>query len=216
MSDEQRTDADYPSRRKVGAPCPRCGRMLTRMRRYADRPCRSCAARKGRDIMCAECGTEFYASPSQIARGRKYCSRRCWQRNARMTDEQYAENSQRLRVNRLGPGNPNFRHGERTGEHLQGWGVKHKGEEWCRVCGAQAEHLHHVVPRSICPAEAKRDLRNGLPLCASCHARWHRGSLKIPRSVFTAEEWDYITTIIGSPWLDHRYPESSDPWEVAA
>lgn len=88
------------------------------------------------------------------------------------------------------------------------WGPTAKGEHRCRPCGsAYALHLHHAVPRSICPKEAKADLRNGVPLCARCHMDWHQGK-PLPREMFTEDEWGYIETLIGPDWLDRRYPES--------
>lgn len=113
-----------------------------------------------------------------------------------------------------GERNPNYRHGRNTGETIRGWSVAEKGETCCRVCGGTSGglDLHHVVPRSKCPPEAKRDLRNGICLCHSCHRRFHTGTLTIPRSVFTPDEWRYISRLVltgrdTAGWLDKHYPD---------
>lgn len=33
--------------------------------------------RRGKTLACAHCGAEFYAGPTDVSRGRRYCSRRC-------------------------------------------------------------------------------------------------------------------------------------------
>lgn len=58
---------------------------------------------------------------------------------------------------------------------------------------------------------------NGITLCNRCHISWHRGGRVIPRALFTADEWAYLSslTLTGretAAWLDKHYP----PQEVAA
>jgi hypothetical protein len=93
------------------------------------------------------------------------------------------------------------------------WGIHLKPSDWCRNCGTTGVrlHLHHVIPRSKGQA-AKYDLRNGLQLCGTCHAGWHRRRTIVYREIFTAEEWAFISTIelLGENidvWLERRYPE---------
>jgi ribosomal protein L37AE/L43A len=87
------------------------------------------------------------------------------------------------------------------------WAISRKPAECCRNCGdpAQVLHLHHAVPRSLSPA-GKYDLRNGVQLCTRCHLGWHNGRVVLTRDIFTAEEWDFIQTLIGPTWLDKKYP----------
>ncbi len=159
---------------------------------------------------CAECGFVFLAKASDIKRGGgKYCSRACWRRNARLTDAQYETNAAAMRVSRSGPGNPQFKHGRRAGFTIRGWSIRDKDEEFCRACGAPASDLHHAVPRSLAPS-GRRDLRNGLPLCRSCHTSWHRRGVTLHRDLFTVEEWRFIETLIGPVWLDERYPDRGE------
>lgn len=118
-------------------------------------------------------------------------------------------------INRTGEANPGYKHGRRTGLNIRGWDPKAKGETCCRWCGATSIlHLHHAIPRSICPPEAKRDLRNGITLCNHCHPRWHKGTLTLPRAIFTGEEWAYISGLRlegrnTAAWLDKHYPLGS-------
>lgn len=100
---------------------------------------------------------------------------------------------------------------------MRGWSVAAKGEASCRNCGlSERLALHHAIPRSICPPLAKRDLRNGLPLCAVCHGRWHGRTLTIYRQVFTEEEWRYLSGVVltgrtTAGWLDANYPSRPQP-----
>ncbi len=78
--------------------------------------------------------------------------------------------------------------------------------------GLDGLHLHHVIPRSMCKA-TQTDLRNGIPLCRQCHAGWHERTLTVPRSVFTAEEWEFLIAapVLGQNvkvWLERNYPGS--------
>lgn len=103
------------------------------------------------------------------------------------------------------------------------WGIHLKPENCCRLCGVTGAslHLHHVIPRSMCTA-SKFDLRNGLPLCGTCHHKWHQRSVVIYRDVFAPDEWAYISTVelTGQrieAWLDDRYPaRPADGSEVVA
>lgn len=91
------------------------------------------------------------------------------------------------------------------------WGMHRKREDQCRNCGANGPlDLHHAVPRSLCKA-SKYDLRNGLPLCDTCHFGWHHKKLVIHRDVFKPEEWAFLTSLQlvdrdVRAWLDKHYP----------
>lgn len=152
------------------------------------------------------CGQDFYVIPARAGTA-KYCSKACM----------YRFLSETMRGSRQGKANPNFKHGKKAGWQLRGWSLAEKGETCCRHCGQTEGNiaLHHAVPRSICPPDAKRDLRNGIALCQPCHAKWHRGSLVLTRDIFTDAEWDYISSlkITGrdtSGWLDKHYPPTEE------
>lgn len=161
------------------------------------------------------CDVTFRTFPSV---NRRFCSPRCAYDSRAPQSPEQRETTRRLMVakDRRGERNPNFRHGRRTGENLRGWNPAAKGETCCRVCGdTGALDLHHAVPRSICPPAAKRDLRNGIVLCDSCHTKWHRVTLIVEREFFTADEWAYISTLelTGrdiAGWLDKHYPARED------
>lgn len=95
------------------------------------------------------------------------------------------------------------------------WGIHLKREPVCRSCKhppgpGQVLNLHHAIPRSLAPS-IKYDLRNGLPLCPACHLGWHRREVIVYRDAFTAEEWDFLSTLTfqgfnPEAWLEERYP----------
>ena len=89
-----------------------------------------------------------------------------------------------------------------------GFTLAAKGESECRYCGAPATDAHHAVPRSLSRA-GRDDLRNLLPLCRTDHDRFHSG-YPLPRELFTAEEFEFIETLVGPGWLDRRYPSRRD------
>ena len=96
---------------------------------------------------------------------------------------------------------------------LAGFTLAEKGEQHCRACGAVATELHHAVPRSLSRI-GRDDLRNGLPLCAEHHRRWHAG-YPLPRSIFTADEWAFVCELIGPGWLARRYPRDLEERHAA-
>jgi hypothetical protein len=162
------------------------------------------------------CLNRFRARPSAVKRGQGlFCSRECAYRSRPPVPVERVERQRKgmLARNRVGKANPRYKHGRRVGLNIRGWNATTKGETCCRSCGKSSSrlHLHHAVPRSICPPDAKRDLRNGITLCGSCHVRWHKGS-PLPRSIFTAEEWAYVSRLRlegreTAAWLDKHYPE---------
>lgn len=168
-------------------------------------------------VVCAECGEEFTTSASRLAAGAKYCSPRCFHAEGRRTPEGTRAASEKMRTQRMGRGNPQYRHGlyagKKTKELEREFNLRKKGETACRNCGIDrpGTNAHHAVPRSLSPS-GRLDLRNCLPLCPRCHARWHRG-VPILRDRFTAEEWAFVETLIGSSWLDRKYPVPEGEWE---
>lgn len=193
--------------------CPDCGdeRTISRSRAGGagkNLRCPTCATkraaaklRKGRYVNCEMCGNRFWLTPSRAPEAR-FCSRACAYKSPSRTEK--------LR-DREGPKNPGFRHGLKAGNNIRGWSVADKGETCCRICGSTRWlHLHHIIPRGKCRA-SRRDLRNGMSLCNSCHMKWHRRSLTIPREAMTAEEWSYVSSVqlTGErieDWLDRYYP----------
>lgn len=103
------------------------------------------------------------------------------------------------------------------------WGIHLKREPVCRNCQRAPDairplNLHHAIPRSLAPS-IKYDLRNGIPLCGTCHMGWHHREVVIYREAFTAEEWEFLWNLEFQgfkvrPWLDDRYPPRN-PQEVS-
>ena len=200
--------------------CPDCGEKRIISYASTSKRCKRCSIvatgktlRSRRLVTCQREGCEnvFRTDGKQ-----RFCSRTCYFQDpsSRWSDEERESRRQQMVAkDRNGARNPNFKHVKRIGDNLRGWSVLEKGDFQCRNCGVsdRALHLHHVVPRSVCPPEAKRDLRNGIPLCNSCHAKWHMKSLVIKRSAFTEEEWGYIsmmrlTSREITGWLNEHYP----------
>lgn len=169
--------------------------------------------RQGRQRPCAHCGTPFYAKPSEIAKGAKFCSRDCFFASGVTQTATARSKRKQATPDRSGTSNPNFKHGKRSGTHIRGFNAKAKGESSCRNCGVSDVrlHLHHAIPRSLSRA-ARNNLLNGVPLCPKCHTGWHCRTVTIYRDIFTPEEWAYISSVqltgqnIGA-WLDDRYPD---------
>jgi hypothetical protein len=197
-------------------PCAMCGMVITPSDTRT-RYCPTCARvaskplHRGREIACAECGKVFYAKAADIRRGAKYCSRSCLHSRDRRAPEKLRAMSEQFSVERRGKGNPAWKGRDTAGSIYRVFNIKLKGEACCRNCGSTRHlHLHHIVPRSMCRA-ARRDLRNGLPLCASCHSHWHARSITIYRDAFRDNEWAYVSSLqlLGqdiATWLDERYP----------
>lgn len=168
-------------------------------------------------LICEECGKKFKTAPSRLAAGRRFCSAKCFHAEGRHSPAGMEAVRQKLRAQRQGRANPGYRHGryagKKTKEMEKTFNLRRKGERVCRNCGddTRQQNAHHAVPRSLSVA-GRLDLRNCLPLCNSCHLAWHRGRV-ITRDRFTAEEWEFVTTLIGQDWLDERYPEPPGSWE---
>lgn len=151
---------------------------------------------------CEVCEADFIVKANRVSA--RVCSNKC--------------KGELQRTERLSSRNPAYKHGRSEGWNIRGWNLAAKGESICRSCGAPAVHLHHAIPRGKAKA-ARTDLRNGLPLCASCHTRWHAGH-PIRREVFTKEEWDFLSSVelTGEEveeWLNTHYPSAASIKERA-
>lgn len=95
----------------------------------------------------------------------------------------------------------------------KGWNLKAKGERKCRACANQATHLHHIVPRAMCPEAADDWKRNGVALCRRCHLRWHWRVLDIPHTALTDEEFAFACALAGIGWVSRHYFDAERPAE---
>lgn len=147
--------------------------------------------KRGRTIVCATCGTEFYARPAEIVRGRRFCSQRCMG-DAAIIDKTcaacgatfQAPNRSRVKACSVVCRDElkrRAKRGSRNPAYTTGWTVRRN--EWlasagdsCRICGSGHRlHLHHVVYEQHVRREHGDvfDPRNGLTLCMTCHMRHH-------------------------------------------
>jgi 5-methylcytosine-specific restriction endonuclease McrA len=192
------------------------------------------AAAMARHRICENCGEGFYDRQAK-AIGQRYCSPRCAGEGAskrviggypprdeivrlyvdeRLTDRELGARfghsytwALKVRQHYRIPGRRKGERAKPPQSERRRWAISMKRETACRNCGTTGFlHLHHVVPRSLSPA-GKYELRNGVALCTPCHLGWHNGHVVLYRDIFRPDEWDFIQTLIGSPWLDRRYPE---------
>lgn len=197
--------------------CPECGESrIVKWARYGKGDlCRTCSAKRAKPARlyekhCEECDSSF--SVNCFQRGwRKYCSIQC----AKTAGNRKRRESM-LRKNRLGTANPNYKSGKQVGQQFRAFRLSRKDNaDYCRSCGATERlELHHAIPRSKHRA-GRDEILNGLPLCRTCHMKWHHKTLTIYRNVFTTEEWGWLSSqqLTGEnieAWLDRAYPERSE------
>lgn len=204
--------------RKPGSvTCQDCGSVRFVKNVYgAKTRCRDCTYKArgslARVLKCPVCGSSYRAAGQRALRGGT-CSVECSK----------VERSRKMTATApRGKDHPQYVHGKHAGRPRRSvWSVKSKGETCCRVCeSSRTLHLHHAIPRSKHRAGSD-ELRNGITLCASCHARWHQRTLTIYRDVFTPDEWEWLASVrlTGErieAWLDKNYPARPVEWREAA
>lgn len=218
--------------RTVPRRCRVCGEEFSRTvghQMYCGRDCRLEAQKK--PATCKGCGAEY----QRIGERQKFCSMPCarkhtaqvraggtgrfglgvshaqgpWKRicgvckdtfETESRTQQYCGKSCRSKAIAAG----------RRGDKPAGrrWGITAKGEEECRNCGCEADHLHHVVPRSKSKAGVD-DLRNGIPLCFDCHRGWHDRRVVIPLWRLKPDELRFAAEISDDVWLERNYPPTT-------
>jgi 5-methylcytosine-specific restriction endonuclease McrA len=83
----------------------------------------------------------------------------------------------------------------------------------CRACGRDGVEYHHIVPR----AQMRRNpllshANNAMPLCHGCHQAHHTTAKgRIPRALLQPEEVEFVTSVMGTGWLDRWYPAEGAP-----
>lgn len=146
---------------------------------------------------CKVCGEEF----QPFLTTQKYCSHKCFYEAQK------------------GDGNTNYRTGLHTARaprpEMRAFQEKASREGRCRACGATNTVIdaHHAIPRSKWPGTERDNPLNCLPLCKSCHSKWHKME-PLPRSMFTEQELEFLLQAnIGQSveeWMSRRYPEDPD------
>lgn len=205
-------------RRYSGQPkrCDRCGGEY-RPRTIGQRYCSQRCANRSRPSAkvprtCGACGAEFFAYPSEVARGYgRFCSRRC---------AGLARPGTPPVVGR-GAEHPAHKHGRavsqrNTADYKRRF---HSGQTTCQHpgCAGKSRRLaeHHVVYEQ----EIRRrkgdiaDGRNALCLCQSCHAAHHHRNRPVLLRALRDENYEFAFELMGPAayeYLRRRYG-GSDP-----
>ena len=119
------------------------------------------------DVTCAECGAGFQLYPSDIARGRRFCSDACagiWLSRTRRGPAHFRYNPNKDTMKKI----------KKSPEYAR-WRESVLGRDGyqCRECrSGDRLHAHHIIPLSQSLALAL-DVDNGLTLCVGCHQQAH-------------------------------------------
>lgn len=115
------------------------------------------AQRKTKPIQCIVCKKEFYASPSTLLRGRKFCSRECMGKGKRKEILQLKRVRGRIE--------------DKTWRKA----VFLRDDFTCQYCFERGcvLHAHHIRTWKAYP-ELRYEVSNGLTLCRECHYKVHR------------------------------------------
>ena len=71
----------------------------------------------------------------------------------------------------------------------------------CEVCGKPAVDVHHFIPKSL-SARLRLDIKNGVPLCRSCHFAHHfKADPSISASIINKR---------GSDWYEYLQAHRND------
>lgn len=132
----------------------------------------ACAGKSRRTMIqkkCLNCGSSFMFKPSQINYYKgagKYCSRKCSYLGT-------------IESNRNKPIMDKYQRSSRKDDKVWKEKIREIGGLICKRCGKYDKyiHTHHVKPRSRFP-ELKRDIKNGICLCNSCHTWVHQNPKK--------------------------------------
>ena len=122
---------------------------------------------------------------------------RTWQR--RGAERYAAKQRQRAARAREGSGTPRPARRSKPARNDGPWRnecIARYGD-WCRSCAARGCQMDHMKPRS---QGGQSDVRNGLPLCRSCHERKTAGTLQIRYEWLDAEQVTYLAEIGWVAW----------------
>lgn len=79
----------------------------------------------------------------------------------------------------------------------------------CRICHSREQiEAHHLVPRASFGQrdESLHNPNNIIPLCHQCHQDHHTTTLRVPRSVLTDAEEEFLLMRVTLSWLSLWYP----------
>lgn len=143
-------------------------------------------ARRGKNFNCEICKRNFYRSRSYIKRATyrnsevRFCSNKCyrkWQKKTGFVPTGFISST-----NNEGKNNGMYKHGKRTGSHVNKSKLRKKvierdGGDWCLLCGKPGPglHLHRIVYGS---QGGKYELDNCVQLCPEDHDKVHSSKKK--------------------------------------
>lgn len=125
--------------------------------------CRNLDLVTSKDELCEGCGCKYRAFLSEIKRGRRFCSRYCYERTI------------------VGPAHPNFVHGK-SNKFGPNWNAVRlfilERDTVCRLCGKDKHcngrnlDVHHITGRRhFILLEEANQYSNLVALCHSCHTK---------------------------------------------
>lgn len=135
-------------------------------------------------LECAVCGAVFFDKPSEVKRGRRFCSKACFGRY--MSETFSGENSP------FWKGTTSERDRIFHTPEYRAWKVAvfARDNYTCQECGLRSGngngyiHLqaHHIKSFINYPL-LRFDIDNGLTLCRDCHYEVHRGQGNKPKAI---------------------------------
>lgn len=195
-------------------------------------------ARRGKNLVCVECGTEFYATPLELKRGVRYCSNACNGAGMRVLEDRRcticrstfsvkpsstrktcgrACANEAIRRSKQGSSNPNYRGDDAA---LIQW--RSQATDACVVCGSSDRlHLHHVVYDQHVRSQGgnRWDPADSLTLCIGCHCRHHANpNWALPRTYLRDENYEFAFELMGPAAYDYlrrRYSGDDERLDAA-
>lgn len=188
----------------------------------------------GVELTCQHCSKCFLARASDVSRGRKFCSRDCFNLSGVAQSERARHRrSKATAATRKGGGNPAFRHGGRAGvRDRPGERRFQSGQTVCQHprCDGTSDvlHQHHVIYRQHVRDQGGDEWNpdNALSLCARCHGRHHRRGAVLPVAALRDENIQFAVALLGPAavvylsryyeldlewWLEREYPSPPTP-----
>jgi hypothetical protein len=132
-------------------------------------------ARKGKYVVCDNCGTEHYKKLSQLKKGatHNFCNSNC---QGIWSAKHFVPKNFIKSVDNSGEKNGRYKDGKRVGEHDRHRKlkveIKLRDGEGCLICGTSDKiHVHRILPGGL---GGKYTLENTVMLCNIHHAAVHR------------------------------------------
>jgi DNA-directed RNA polymerase subunit RPC12/RpoP len=162
-SDYKKTDNKY---------CPKCSSKILGKKREGQILEK---ARKGKYVICDNCGKKHYKKLSQIKRGytHNFCGSKC---QGEWSAKHFVPNKFIKSADNAGSKNGRYKHGKRIGAHDRHKElreqIKKRDGEGCLICKSKDKiHVHRILPGAL---GGKYTSNNTVMLCSIHHAAVHR------------------------------------------